>query len=241
MNVRHSLVHLFVSSCVLLASPLRGDLKPEKEQQYWSQFYLGQQVALTPSPFAEACLGKIDKENTMLELGCGNGRDSLFFASHGVNVIACDVAASASDLVGDHPNLKFLQADFTRLADDFSATDITTIYSRFTLHSVDAEGASRTLLWAYDHLLPEGRLMIEARSEKDDLYGQGESVGRDAFVTSHYRRFLRLHELLAELETLGFEIEESAEGRDFAIYKDDNPVVLRVVARKPGNKSGNVL
>ena len=81
--------------------------------------------------------------------------------------------------------------------------------------------------------------MIEARSVKGDLYGRGEPAGRDAFVhDGHYRRFIRLDELAAELEAAGFEIEEAIEKRGLAVFGTDDPVVVRVLARAAG-PSGN--
>ncbi len=41
------------------------------------------------------------------------------------------------------------------------------VYSRFTLHSVDAQGEKRTLKWVYDNLKTGGFFCIEVRTIKD--------------------------------------------------------------------------
>ncbi len=84
-------------------------------------------------------------------------------------------------------------------------------------------------------MLPGGLLLIEVRSVKDKMCGKGTPVEgeKDAWIYTHYRRFIRQNELLAELLSLGFKIDYVIESDGLAIYKDDDPVVIRVHARKP--------
>jgi SAM-dependent methyltransferase len=44
----------------------------------------------TPSQFALSCYDKIKNVKKILELGCGQGRDTLFFASKGIEIVALD-------------------------------------------------------------------------------------------------------------------------------------------------------
>jgi hypothetical protein len=66
------------------------------------------------------------------------------------------------------------------------------------------------------------------------MCGKGTKVEgeRDAWINTHYRRFIRKDELLKELEGLGFTIDYVLEKDGIAVYKDDNPVVIRVHAKK---------
>ena len=73
-----------------------------------------------------------------------------------------------------------------------------------------------------------------------DLYGVGIPAGKDAFINGHYRRFIRMEELVLELQGLGFTIEDAIEMDGVAVYKDDNPVVVRVVARKRLSKENAI-
>lgn len=131
---------------------------------------------------------------------------------------------------------RFLTGDFGSLATPIAQNEEqpATVYSRFTLHAVNRTNSSHALNWAFQNLSRGGVLLIEVRSVKDKLYGQGTPVSedKDAFVTSHYRRFVRKDELEAELKGLGFTIEHSIEQDNLAVYKDDNPVVIRIHARK---------
>lgn len=110
-----------------------------------------------------------------------------------------------------------------------------------------SSGRTTTLMWMEDSYFlslnypPADMKFVEARSTKSNLYGKGEKVEdeEDAFIFAghesvkpHYRRFINSEKLVAELTGYGFEIEELVEKDGIAVYKDDNPVVVRVVAKK---------
>jgi hypothetical protein len=72
---------------------------------------------------------------------------------------------------------------------------------RFTLHSIPADGASRTLKWAYNNLKDGGILFIEARSVKDPMCGVGTKVEgeEDAYINTHYRHSIIIHAIIDPL------------------------------------------
>jgi SAM-dependent methyltransferase len=210
-------------------------------RDYWDQFYAKPHPELQdPSPFARFCLAHTAGDSVLVELGCGNGRDALFFARNGLTVTAYDQSttaierlrgvASSSDVWVVAP--RFIVKRFEDLVDD-GRCDV--VYSRFTLHTVDAPVASQTLRWAFRNLRPAGQIFIEARTVKDDLYARGEPAGRDAFIhDGHYRRFIRTEELSAELEDIGFVVDELVEADGLATFGADDPVVVRAVASRSG-------
>ena len=209
-------------------------------RDHWDTFYAAAHPDLEePTSFARFCLHRMAPGSTVFELGCGNGRDALYFARHGLQVIACDQSAVAISAVtaraeraGPFPAQPiFLRTEFRQLG---AVDPVDVVYSRFTLHAVDADEASHALGWAMTALRPGGKLMIEARSVKGSLYGVGTPAGRDAFIADdHFRRFLRRDEVETELRHLGFEIAESTEGSGLAVHGTDDPVVIRIVAGKP--------
>lgn len=205
---------------------------------YWEGFYAKGVAPQESSTFAESVVSIIPKDGPLLEFGCGNGRDAFYFAKHSIPVVAVDLCeisiGNLNKKVDRDGNPRFAAGDFTSLPTPFQDSNFATVYSRFTLHAIKAEEASRALGWAYNNLRPGGLLLIEVRSVLDPLCGQGTPVPgeRDAWMTTHYRRFVRKDELVAELERLGFAIENLVEADNLAVYKDDNPVVIRVHARK---------
>ncbi len=211
---------------------------PDRGPEYWDRFYASADASLDlPSSFAQESLGRISPDDLLMELGCGNGRDALFFAADGVRVLGCDQSETAIQLLNERVKTfefnhapVFLVADFARLGDEYGK-DFDVVYSRFTLHAVPKQQASRALLWSHTNLRPGGMLLIEARSVAGSLYGKGRPLEPDAFLhDGHYRRFLRMNELCKELREIGFEIQESVESDGLAVYRDDDPVVIRIVA-----------
>lgn len=208
------------------------------DQDYWENYYRSGAAPELPSMFAKYVMDNFAEEgSSLIELGCGNGRDARFFASSGVGVVAVDQCASEiDDLVktnGRHPNLHFVTGDFTELPEPEQSYDI--IYSRFTLHSVSAEGQSKTLQWCHRNLSDGGKLCIETRGQKNELYGKGESVPgeQDAFIfNDHYRRFVEFEAFKDEIEGTGFTIIKAAEQTGFAPFEDTDYHFIRTIAEK---------
>ena len=49
-------------------------------KEYWETFYAQNSEPFKPSSFANFCLKYMPDEATILDVACGNGRDSIFFA-----------------------------------------------------------------------------------------------------------------------------------------------------------------
>ncbi|UXX78352.1 methyltransferase domain-containing protein [Reichenbachiella carrageenanivorans] len=201
------------------------------DKEFWEDFYSNKKGTLEPSSFATYVFEEIKLSGNLVELGCGNGRDSIFFAEQGLEVFGMDQCQSTVSRLSElnKENTRFEVQDFTALGD---LGKFDNVYSRFTLHSVSKEQASRTLNWAYGALNDGGKLCIEVRSVNDELCGQGTEVGKDAYVTDHYRRFVRMDEMLEELRGIGFQITYSIESKGLAVYKEEDPSIIRIVATK---------
>lgn len=227
-----------------MTNPAKAVFNVHKLQnEHWKKFYSFEEAPTEPSTFANFCheyLKGHDFHNNkrVVEFGCGNGRDAVFFASNDYEVFALDKAdviiSSLTDKYKELPNIRFCNSDFTRLNDDncLDSSEFDIVYSRFTLHAIPEIDATRCLKWASENLIKGGYLFIEARSVNSSLYGKGTPAGRDAFIYGHYRRFIRREELRATLEHFGFQIDFEIESDGLAVYKDDNPVLIRIVAKK---------
>jgi tellurite methyltransferase len=213
-------------------------MREAADKEYWENYYKTGAAPEEPSLFAKYVLGKyLQSGDTMIELGCGNGRDARYFASNGVNVLAVDICApEIEELVeknGTSPNLHYRIGDFTELEESKKSFDV--VYSRFTLHSVDAEGQERALKWASANLAKLGRLCIETRGQKNEIYKLGESVEgeKDAFIyNDHYRRFVDFGEFTKDIEQTGLKIVEGEERTGFAPFEDTDYHFIRVIAQK---------
>lgn len=175
----------------------------------------------------------IGETGLLIELGCGNGRDALFFSNQlGINVIAidqCKAEIARLNNAKSNNSLQFVAADFSKYQPKERPRYV---YSRWTMHAIDVKTERRTLEWVGRELVRGGKLLIEARSIKDDLYGVGEKVGDNAYITDHYRRFIDITEIQERIESVGLKIRAATESRGLAVFKDDDPVLVRVIAEK---------
>ena len=212
----------------------------DRDAGYWNEYYNNHPVTMDndESQFARDMLNYMEMGKDLIEFGCGNGRDSIFFAKNGLNVTGIDVSENAITMLQDcckDTGMKFIYEDFSSASVIFQTVH-DYCYSRFTLHAITASQEDFMIKNAYDTLKGNGgKLFIEARSIHDDIYGKGDCVGKNAYIyEGHYRRFIILEELIEKLKNIGFKILYSAENRDFAPYKEQNPVLIRVVAEKTG-------
>lgn len=204
---------------------------------YWEQYYSKQNAELVPSLFAHYVAELLgEKKAEIVELGCGNGRDSVYFAREGHSVDAIDQCYNEICFLMKQyqhlDNLDFRCDDFTDMVDD-EPYDV--VYSRFTLHSISKEQQKRTLEWTYRNLRKDGLLCIEVRGQKNEIYKVGEAVPNEAdayILDNHYRRFLNFDSLCEDLKKLGFTLDFAAEDKDFAPYNGQNETYIRVIARK---------
>lgn len=208
---------------------------PVDNRVYWNQYYKNRVCSTDPSPFARFAATLIEPGKEMIELGCGNGRDAVFFAESGMNITALDLSEEAiADLQARNiPNAHFLCGDFIQ-GDVHQPETYDYAYSRFTIHSINHTQEQVLLKNVFRGLKEGGKLLIEVRSIHDPIYGKGQAVERNAFFYDHhYRRFIVLDELVDSLEKYGFLVEYAEERTGFAPYGNDDPPVIRIVAVKP--------
>lgn len=208
----------------------------DRDKTYWNKFYDSGSVSSVPSPFAQFVSKRISGTGKkLLELGCGNGRDSVYFMQHGAIVTAVDASDKAIELLekayggrGSH----FVCGDFVSIASAFEGM-FDYCYSRFSLHAIDGAQEAAAIANIRQALKDGGELFIETRGVNDSLFGKGESVGRNSFVyDGHFRRFIVKAELEDSLKKAGYVVSYSKESTGFAPYKGIDDPVIRIVAVK---------
>lgn len=206
-----------------------------RDQSYWNRYYEKKDAKLLkPSNFAVAVANNICSGKQLLELGCGNGRDSLFFANKGLYVTGVDASDAAIQAlchqVEGNDHAMFICDDFVKCRAVFQR-QYDYIYSRFTLHAITDEQESELLSNIKEAMFSESLLFIEARTIHDDIYGKGEKVEENAFIyDGHFRRFIDPEVLKRKMEKMGYRVISIEENRGFSPTQDSDPVLLRVTA-----------
>lgn len=209
------------------------------DKEYWNDYYKQNSKPKDASSFAEFILPKLTKNKSLIELGCGNGRDSIYFSQNDLNVIAVDQVCDEIDYLNENhknDNVTFICGDFTNLArnddDLIKNSKFDYVYSRFTFHSINEKKEDRTLNWISKVLVKGGLFLLEARSINDPMFKKGEMLSESENFTNHYRRYMDLNKFVEKLEKHCFEIVYQIEDNNLAVYKDDNPYVIRIIAKK---------
>jgi len=184
------------------------------DKKYCNNFYKNHDLTFESSDFSKFVLNYIrsfNKTFNILDVGCGNGRDS-YYLSKEHTICGCDI----SNKPEDKDNCTFTNDNMITV----DKSNYNLVYSRFTFHSITDE--DQDLLLA--SIKTPTILCIETRSIK------GSNSFR-TFGDNHYRNFTDIDELKKLLKKYKFEILYIKESNNFAVYKDENPICIRVICK----------
>ena len=206
----------------------------EHRSDYWDEYYAARATTRRPLPsqFATFVAGELDRPHRVIELGCGNGRDSIFFSSYGHEVVGVDgseaaVAASShlAEALGEQATFVQSAIDDPALADRLGEGDgPKALYARFFIHAITDEEEQVLLDLAATVTNPGDLLAVEYRTIRDQV-GAKETE-------THYRRFVLPATFQARALERGFEVTYAVEGFGFAKYRHDDAYVARTLFRR---------
>jgi SAM-dependent methyltransferase len=208
-----------------------------KQDKFWNSYYKKKRTPKISSKFAKFIfknfLKKERHEFSLFDVGCGNGRDTFFFLQKKINCIGIDksqIAISKNKDKNKKYNKNFINADFSLFLFDEHTKKKFSIYSRFTLHTLNQKEENQFIKKIYNSKKIK-YLFIETRTINDDLYGVGKKIAKHQFWTNHYRRFIDPKVIKKKLEKK-FKIIFFNEKKNYANFKKQNPKVLRIVCEK---------
>jgi adenylylsulfate kinase-like enzyme/ubiquinone/menaquinone biosynthesis C-methylase UbiE len=205
---------------------------------YWNYAYAHNSTPTNPTSFAHFCMDNyIMQDNHILEFGCGNGRDSFYFAQTNL-VTALDPSSVAINSNKQRTlntsidnNIEFMEGAFGEISLPLD-NQVDVIYSRFVMHAMNEESENMAIQEAASLLKRDCLLLLEFRTIKDEMMKMGFVVGNHEMVTDHYRRFIDTQQFTKKLVSYGFELIYFIEANGLSKLGDDDPVVARIAARK---------
>ena len=224
------------------AAVVEAQLPPAaREEVYWASFYARNDFG-SGSTFQEQVQGTPDLPQTVIDIGCGQGRDAFAFATAGRTVMGIDRshigirhAAAKAEQVGLADRLSFSACDVSDVPALSAVLDRVReraqggpvlFYARFFLHSIPEDVQEAMLGIVASRARPGDWFAAEFRTDKDEAAAK--------VYTKHYRRFQNgpaFGRRLADVH--GWEVVREQEGTGLSPYRGEDPELYRVLARRP--------
>lgn len=212
----------------------------QRTRVYWANFYAHTQYT-SGSAFFEFVNERAETPGRILDIGCGDGRDACAFGAAGRTVLGVDQASVGLEHAERHAGnlgvadrVRFrvadvaVEHDLRRLVEGYldESDEPTMFYLRFFLHAIPEDVQETVLQVIADCARPGDTFAAEFRTDRDE--------SRRHVHAKHFRRFQSAGEFRDALAgKYGFEVFYDVEGTGLSPYQDEDPVLYRVLARRP--------
>lgn len=218
-----------------------------KYSKYWNKYYQVNKSPSFPSNFAKFCKKNLLKTNSkILEIGCGNGRDAIFFSKHVSHVTCLDRSKNAIKIINkiirekEIINLKPINDDVKNLNKILKQENYDLIYMRWFLHSIELS-KENYILNSISKLTKKNPIIaIEARTSEDNIKNNKntKNISNLELVSNgnHYRRLLDVNDFCKKINNFGFKIIYKRKSKNFSKLKmsntNQNPSLIRLIIKK---------
>ena len=198
------------------------------ESNYWKNKWSNRRSEPATN-FAKRAYKLIKTKNlkTLLDLGCGDGRDSIYFFSKGLQVTAVDFSKSGIRKLKARQNrINCILKDIRNI--NFTENSFDVIYAHLALHYFDDKTTSKVFNNLYKILKRGGLIFIKCKSTDDVLFGRGEKVGDNMYKEGHIRHFFTKEYMIEKLRR--FKIIKVR--RTSSVYHEYKSAFIEAVATK---------
>jgi tellurite methyltransferase len=202
-----------------------------KNEKYWNEFYRDQNVSLESSKFAifvDEYLNQISNlaDKSILDIACGNGRDSKFFKKKGYNITGIDKFS-----IVHSSDFQFIKRDIFEMN---SLNEFLFFYMRFFFHTLEEAELDNLLLFLSQKISnPNSLLFIETRSIRGivDKEEKKETYFKSAVGDVHFRMLYSNKYLISKILRY-FDIIYFYEGKNLSVYGEEDPYCQRLILKK---------
>lgn len=207
----------------------------QDQREHWDELHAKgalDHFSEDPSPFAYEIAEFLPPQQKILELGCGAGNDSNYFATLGHHVLATDfsdVAVEKNREFYNNDNLTFEVLDISKPL-PFKNNSYDLVYARLSLHYFN-DKKTREIFDEIRHIVKTGGILgFICKSTDDPLYGQGKMIEEDMYEREGHVRHFFGKPYTEKLLKDRFEIVKLEEGVE-EFYADIS-AFIKVIARK---------
>ena len=209
-------------------------MKKKNLINYWDNYY-DNINSFSESSFAKFTLkylGKKRRGKKIIDIGCGNGRDSLYFYKQKLDVVGIDISKSVikKNLNYSTPKLKFVNLDIEKKT---MSGKFDFIYSRFFLHAIN-EKTENKLLKLINKIKKENTILfLEYRNHKDLIFKNIKNKKHNQlieFEKGHFRRIIYTEKFIRKISKFfKSKIIYNKSSKNLSIVKKDNPNLSRII------------
>lgn len=177
--------------------------------------------------FARRAYVKIRKKrlSALLDLGCGEGQDSLYFASHGLRVTALDQVKVKAETLA-RAGIRFMEKDVRQMTFPVNSFDV--VYAHLSLHFFRDAGTQKIFKKIHKVLKPGGLFFVKCKSTDDLLFGKGRKIADNIYFNGHLRHFFSKEYMRQNLR--GFKIISLR--KTASVYRSYKSSFIEAVATK---------
>ena len=165
-----------------------------------------------PSKFGLECYNEFKKHGVkkILELGCGQGRDTIFFASNGLDIVAIDsshVAINILSKITTEKNLAIKAMIYDASGGiPFDSSYFDAVYSHMLFNMKFTDDQLKKLFAELKRVLKNGGLnLFSVRSDNDAMYRKGAKVEENIYDINGFQiRFFTRSDVENILISTGF-------------------------------------
>ncbi|MBM9536743.1 class I SAM-dependent methyltransferase [Desulfobulbus alkaliphilus] len=166
------------------------------------QSYFASTVDIDPSAFLEPLARQLKPKATVLDIGCGSGRDLLWLAKRGFRPTGFEQSPGLASMARKHAGCPVIEGDFTLY--DFSGLQFSALVFVGSLVHLSHEAYPAVLKSTFRALVPGGIVLITMKE------GDGTTLAADGRVFTLWAR-QDIEQIFAmnQLHTLDFSRQTS--------------------------------
>jgi SAM-dependent methyltransferase len=164
---------------------------------YWNNIYsINDYFGTGPTILAKLAHNILQKHafKSILELGCGQGRDCLFFAELNYDVVAIDISQNAIDFVKslkNEKNLKNLELHTSDISEPmkFLNKKFELVYSNLALQFFNLSQLENIFLTVSNLMNSNSLFLFSTKKEGDKYFNFGNKINDNSFEYKGITRF----------------------------------------------------
>ena len=196
--------------------------------KFYKRFKIQQQSKF--ALFVYKKLIKLKKKFNMIDVGCGNGRDTIFFIKKKIDIIGLD----QSNVIKKNKNFfkkNFVKKNICSKNLNFKKK-FDVLYARFFVHAINVTEQENFFKNVKKIIKKKGLIFLEFRTIKDPLINKGFKISKYERYDDHYRRFIDPKEFKNKMRKMSYRIIYFKTSNKYAVYQNQRPHICRVILKK---------